>query len=318
MHPITIPNTSLQVSPICLGSASFGSQIPSEDAFAILDYFVEAGGNFIDTARVYADWLPNGQNKSEQTIGDWLSQRGIRDEVVIATKGAHPDLQSMQVSRLSPEDILGDITASLHYLNMDTIDLYWLHRDDPGLPVDEIIDVLNQQVQAGTIRYFACSNWSVERIDTANYYARENNLMGFVANQPMWSLAVPNDDAIGDKTMVLMGDADRVFHQKTGMPVIPYSSQAKGYFSKLADNRPEDADHKTYDNLSTQARYHYLQNLSSQYQISITSLVLSYLMSQPFPVIPIVGSRTIEQLKDSIESLSHRLTPDELSQLDNL
>ena len=158
MNHLTIPGTDLLVSPVCLGSGPFGTAVKPTDAFAMLDAFVERGGNFLDTARIYADWIPGGQNASEKTLGAWLQANGLRNRIVLATKGAHPDLKTMHISRLSPEDIAADVAASLHYLQTDRIDLYWLHRDDTALPVGEIVDALNQQAQAGRIRYYGCSN----------------------------------------------------------------------------------------------------------------------------------------------------------------
>ena len=101
MRTVTIPDTELRVSSICLGSADIGSKIDRETSFRMLDRFVDLGGTFIDTASVYADWLPGPRSISETTIGDWFAQSGKRDRVVLATKGGHPDLNTMHVSRLS-------------------------------------------------------------------------------------------------------------------------------------------------------------------------------------------------------------------------
>src|SRR5262245_48188816 len=109
---ITLPHTDLTVSQICLGGVNFGTSLAQADAFALMDAFIDQGGNFIDSARVYSDWLPNGANASESTIGSWQKQRGNRDKIVLATKGAHPLLTSMHVPRMSPADIQQDIEAS--------------------------------------------------------------------------------------------------------------------------------------------------------------------------------------------------------------
>ena len=192
MKYVNIPHSDLYPSCLCLGSNRFGTVIDHADAFALLDAFVAMGGNFIDTALIYADWIPGApKSASEKTIGQWLKHSGNRDRVVLATKGGHPNLSTMHLHRLSKADITRDIDASLSNLQTDVIDLYWLHRDATSVPVTILIDTLNEQVQVGKIRYFGCSNWQVERIIAANDYANKNDLQGFVASQPWWSLAQP-------------------------------------------------------------------------------------------------------------------------------
>jgi aryl-alcohol dehydrogenase-like predicted oxidoreductase len=316
MHPIPLPGTDLTVSPLCLGTGSFGSDTPEAEAFALLDAFAAAGGRFVDTARIYAAWLPHGANASERTLGAWLRRSGRRAQMVVATKGAHPDLATMHRSRLAPDDLAQDIDASLHYLQIDTIDLYWLHRDDPAVPVGEIIDALNTHIQAGRLRYLGCSNWTAERIRAANAYAQARGLAGFVANQPMWSLAEPNRAAIADKTLVIMDAADRAFHAETGMAVVPYTSQARGYFTKLERGTLRDADIKQYDSPLNRARFRRAQELAARHGTSVTAAALSYLMSQPFPVIPIIGPKSLAQLNDCLQFADWRLTADERAYLE--
>jgi aryl-alcohol dehydrogenase-like predicted oxidoreductase len=320
MKRITLPHTDLTVSQLSLGSATLGSAISRADTFKLFDSFIDHGGNFLDTARVYADWLPNGANASESTIGVWQRERGNRDKILIATKGAHPLLSSMYTSRLSPADIKQDIELSLRYLQTDVIDLYWLHRDDPKaiLPVSDIIETMNDHVKQGHIRYFGCSNWSVPRIKEANAYAAQHNLAGFVANQPLWSLAKPNLDAINDKTIIIADDSDIAFHRETNFTLIPFTSQAKGYFTKLAAGRATAADQKAYDNPTNRVRFQRAQELSAKYGVSISAISLSYLTSQPFPVVPVIGASNLTQLHDSLKDADLVLTPDELNYLENV
>ena len=161
------------VSVISLGTGGAGANYDRATAFAMLDAFFEEGGNFVDTAHVYNDWIPGERSRSEKLLGAWMKERRNRSGVLLATKGAHPDLAQMQVGRLSPAEIQADLEESLRFLQVETIDLYWLHRDDPTRPVEEIIDTLEAQVQAGKIRYFGCSNWRLERIQAAQLYSRQ-------------------------------------------------------------------------------------------------------------------------------------------------
>ncbi len=319
MKYATIPKTELRVSQICLGSGDFGATVPRKETFALLDAFVAAGGNFIDTAHVYSDWIPNTKSTSEKTIGYWMRDRGMRHDVVIGTKGAHPLLTSMNKSRLSHDDIETDILESLEYLQTDSIDLYWLHRDDTAIPVGEIIDVLNEQVGKGHITHFGCSNWKFSRIQEALDYASRRGIQSFVANQPLWSLATADMDAIPDKTLAGMDDEGIAFHKRTGMAVVPYSSQAHGFYSKLEAKGADaisEGDKKTYLSEANIQRLPRVQKLAQQYGVSVNDIALAYLTNQPFVTVPVVGCKTLEHLQSSLAAADLTLTPEELAYLD--
>jgi aryl-alcohol dehydrogenase-like predicted oxidoreductase len=217
-----------------MGSTHIGTKIDQEAAFRLFDLYAEAGGDFLDTASVYGNWVPGKTNISEKIIGRWMWLRKNRDRVILATKGAHPELATMHVSRLSRAEIVGDLDDSLSNLDTDVIDLYWLHRDDPEHPIGDILETMNDQVQAGKIRYFGCSNWTTARIQATQAYAAERGLQGFVANQPMWSLAAADPDGIEDTTMVVMDQEMERYHRETGLAAVAYSSQGQGLFHRMA------------------------------------------------------------------------------------
>ena len=153
---------------------------------------------------------------------------------MVSTKGAHPLLSSMHVHRLSSQEIVTDLEESLRCLQTDTIDLYWLYRDDPKQPVTELLETLEEQVRKGKIRSFGCSDWRVQRLEEARQYATDHSITGFVGNQVMWSFATPNLDALEDTTMVTMDTPTYEFHRKTGLAIIAYSAQAHGFLRKQA------------------------------------------------------------------------------------
>ena len=319
MRTVLIPETNLEVSTICLGSADIGSKIDRATSFRMLDQFVDLGGSFIDTASVYADWLPGPRSISEKTIGDWFAHSGKRGRVVLATKGAHPDLNSMHVSRLSRAEIAHDVDASLRNLRSDVIDLYWLHRDDPAWPVGEIIEAMAEQVQAGKIRYYGCSNWRAERIAEAQAYAAQQGLPGFCADQMMWSLAVADWGAVQDKTIVVMDHELYAYHVKTGLAAIPYSSQANGLFQKMAagaEDRMPANQRAVYASPENRARFARIRELAGQLSVPLTGVVLGYLQSQPFVTTPIVGCQSLQQLVDSVAAGDVRLSPQEIAFLE--
>src|SRR5262245_8002891 len=116
MRQLLIPDTDLYPSTLCLGTGDIGSKIDRNSSFRLLDLFVESGGNFLDTAQVYADWLPGERSISEKTLGEWMAARGNRHKIVLATKGAHPRLESMHVPRMTRGEIVHDLDNSLRNL----------------------------------------------------------------------------------------------------------------------------------------------------------------------------------------------------------
>jgi aryl-alcohol dehydrogenase-like predicted oxidoreductase len=311
-----IPNTHLNVSVLCLGLANIGVKNTEEEGMALLDAFLEAGGNFIDTARVYSNWIPGEVNRSERIIGDWLVDRGVRDRVVVATKGGHPDLVD-QIPRLSREAMEIDLYGSLEKLQTDVIDLYYLHRDDTHRSVTELLDVLHTFQQAGKLRYYACSNWTPSRMQEAYDYAKAQGYTGFVANQMRWSVAGFLGKPPGDKTMCAMDQETMDFHVQTGMAAIPYNSQGGGFFSKL-DRDPKSVEKSGSYTVGNLKLYAYLKQVARELGVAISQVVLAYFWSQPFVSIPIVGCRNLEQLNDSLLAVDCELPDDVMKKISKL
>lgn len=307
-----IPDTSLDACPICLGTASIGKPLSEADSFALLDAYLDLGGNFLDSAKIYADWLPGEKSSSEKTLGKWMKTRNNRDRVIVATKGAHLDLET-RISRLARADIESDLAASLSHLQTDVIDLYWLHRDDVARPVAEIMETLATQVRAGKIRHVGCSNWTLPRIREAQDYARARGLPGFVGNQMKWSLAVPDPAADGDPTMVAMDGPTRAFHRATQLAAVPFSSQAGGWFQKR--DKAGGPVPGAFATEANERRYHAVKAIAAETGLSLTQIVLGYLLSQPFPTFPIIGSHTREQLADCMRAADVRLTDEQVKRL---
>ncbi len=304
MKRIALAGTGLEVANVCLGTVRFGTAIPEETAFAILDRYVELGGDFVDTAHVYAAWLPGGAGASERTIGKWLRRTGMRGKVMVGTKGAHPDLATMDVSRLSPREIRKDLSESLDRLGIDRVDLYWLHRDDPAVPVSQILGSLDELMREGLVRAIGASNWAPGRLEEAGAFAERSGVRGFCASQVAFSLAVPNPGFDRAGTRSLDADARR-YHERTGVPLVAYSSQAKGFFSGRYDrsmSRPGAAGPNVADGYFNDVNFERLEratSLAARLGRSGNEIALAYLFSQRFPVAAIVGSRTPEQVAAS-------------------
>jgi len=200
------------------------------------------------------------------------------------------------------------------------IDLYWLHRDDPAIPVGEILGTLNEHLRAGRIRAIGCSNWSVPRQIEAARCAEANGLTGFCASQIGWSLARRDPATISDKTMLYMDDATLEFHRRTRTPVVAYSSQANGFFSEerircAGAFAEDDAATKIYGTPENLARRQRAQDLAARRGVSANQVALAFLLNQPFAVYPIIGPRTVAQVVESCASQAIRLASDEITAL---
>lgn len=301
MRSRVIPGIAVPASALCLGTAGFGSAVARDDAFALLDAFAAQGGTFLDTAHIYASWLPGGTGASERTVGAWLASRGMRARMLVATKGGHPELTPAAPSRLRPEDIARDLHESLERLGVERIDLYWLHRDDPALPVGEILSALAPHVGAGRIAAIGASNWMPERLAQADAWARANGVPGFVASSIGWSLARAVPEHVPPGGMTFMDAEQRAWYRASGVPVVAYSAQANGFFAK-ADAPP--ALFVAPDNVGRRAR---VADLAHSRGVSANALALAWLLAQPGLASAVIGPRTSAQLHDSLESLAIEL-----------
>lgn len=307
----------LSVSSLVLGTDYFGSGVNRDIAFQILDAYVAAGGNMLDTARFYAEWVPGGSGASERTIGQWLARSGARSRVLISTKGGHPRLESMQRSRIDLEEISRDLDESLKALDVEYIDIYWLHRDDENQPVEKIMDMLAALANTGSIRGIGCSNWRVERIVAANQYAARQGIPQFCASQLQWSLALSSATAQQDETRVVMDRAELERYRQSRVPVIAYTSQAKGFFSRPLSG-PNAANEKSlrwFMNPTNLARRQKVQELSKRRGISASAIVLGYVLNNGIDAMALIGPRTVAQLEDSMRAADVVLSPADLAYL---
>lgn len=153
MDGIVIPNTGLSVSQIGLGTVGAGIDWDGADADRIFDTYLDLGGNVIDSAHVYSDWIPPEIARSERVVGDWLQRSGKRKEIVLITKGGHPDMlgehPDTHISRMRKSDMVSDLEASLRQLRTDYIDIYFYHRDDIKQPVEQLVDVMQGLLRRG-------------------------------------------------------------------------------------------------------------------------------------------------------------------------
>lgn len=293
MRYVTLNGTELSVSALCLGSALFGATHSEAFSFGQMDLFAGRGGTLIDTAHIYNDWIEGERSRSEKVIGRWLKSAGNRDDIVLLTKCAHPPMDRMDHSRVSRAEIRRDLRESLDNLGTDHVELYLLHRDDPAVPAPEIVDWMNELVDEGRVRHWGCSNWTIRRIREANEYAAAKGRRPIRCNQTMWSFAGIRKAGLADQTLVPMDAEGFAYHARTGLNLMAFTSQAKGYFARLAagEDLPQSMT-DVYGGASNARRFEFLQRAGRESGLSIAQMSLLFFLNQPFPAIPVVSYDT--------------------------
>jgi predicted dehydrogenase/aryl-alcohol dehydrogenase-like predicted oxidoreductase len=293
-----VAGVALPVSRLVLGT-DYQRTMPQ--AVALFDDYFERGGNTLDTAHIYGDGL------TEKFVGHWLKHRGGREQAVLIGKGGHTPW-------CTPDYLTQQLEESLGRLQTGHVDIYFLHRDNPAVPVGEFIDVLNGHVQAGRIGIFGASNWTLGRVAAANRYAQRKGLQGFTALSNQFSLA--RMVAAQWPGCLSAGDAvSRKWLKKTQIPLFAWSSQARGLFSDRT-GKPADQDLVRYwgaeDN---DQRVQRARQLAEKKGVSPTSIAVAYVLHQPFPAFALIGPRTIAQMAGSFEALKVELSPQEVGWL---
>ncbi len=271
---------------------------------AAFDQFLAFGGNAFDTAHIY------GNGDAERALGAWLGLRDNRRRVLLIGKGAHPD-EHWQ-ARINPLSIAMDLEESLERLRTAYIDLYLLHRDDPAVPVGEIVTCLNEHQRAGRIRAFGGSNWTPERIDAVNNYALEHNMAPFVASSPQFSLAAVNEFLFPG--CLAVSTADRDWYVQRQFPLLAWSSQAQGFFSGRysPNDRSNEKMARVWYSAENFTRLDRAGALGRERGVTANTIALAYVLCQPFPTFAIIGPRSVDQLTASMAALEIQLTPDEV------
>jgi 1-deoxyxylulose-5-phosphate synthase len=295
------------LSRLVLGSMVFSLEA-LELTYDLLDTWRKLGGNVVDCAHIY-----QGGN-SERALGRWIEERDCRGDVVVLTKGAHHNADR---KRVTPEDITSDMRDSLARLRTDYIDIYVLHRDDPEVPVGPIVEALNEHLRAGRIRAFGGSNWTPERLDEANAYAASRGLHGFTVSSPHLSLAVPNE-TIWAGCIDARSEAAMAWYRRTQMPLFAWSSQARGFFSGAftPDNLENETIVRVYYSEGNWERLRRAEHLGRQKGYRGIQVALAWLLNLPFPVFPLVGPATVDELRSCVQALEIELSPEEIAWLD--
>ena len=285
---------------VTLGAFHFGMKTNRDTSFAMLDYYFEKGGSWIDTARVYSTSLfaPSDVKPyftdSEETLGAWIHSRKLRDRIRVITKGGHWDLQT-KAKRVNAGAIQSDVETSLKKLNTDFVDIYFLHRDDESVPVSEIMPALHNLITSGKALVLGASNWKINRIREANAFAGANGLTPFSISQVRWSYAAFPEQMPGDIQFDMEKNPEELNgYIQDGTPLMAYSAQAGGIFVNAGDI-PENFNSET-----NRRRVSAIKQLSARAGVSPAAAGFAYLWSRKIPVTAMAGCSTLEQLKHSL------------------
>jgi len=305
MKYIRIDGFHEKISRLVFGTAFISTKNINQYSEVITEY-LKLGGNIFDTAENY------GRGESEKALGQWLEKNNYRDDVLIISKGGHPYDGK---NRITPEAIKDDLLGSLERLRTDYIDIYFLHRDNKDIPVQEIINELNDYYEKGFIRGFGASNWTHERIEEANEYARKNSMKGFICSSPNLSLAKAREPMWPG--CVSIKTSDKTWYRNKQFPLFSWSSQAGGFFTGKynSENKENEDMIRVYYSEENWERYKRAKFLAEEKGCQPVEIALAYVLNQEFPTTGIVGSRTIDELHSNYRALKLELSKEEVKWL---
>ena len=302
---IKISHSDLDVHPLCLGGNVFGFSADVANSEAVLDYYFDNGGNFIDTADMYSQWAPGHVGgESESIIGNWMKRCGNRSKMVIATKVSKLNTRP----GLKPANIKAACDDSLRRLQTDYIDLYYAHQDDPDTPIEETLGAFDELIKSGKVRYIAASNFTAERLQESLDIAKELNLSSYIASQDLYNLM----DRDYEKTLMPTLKAN-------GIAQIPFYGLARGFLTgKYRPGVTVDSVRATgvansYANERGWAMLEKLDLIAKEKTASVAAVALAWLRAQPTVAAPIASATKLEQIREIMQVVE--LTPEELQLL---
>ena len=312
MHYRNLGRTGLKVSALALGTMQWGWTADEATSFAVMDAFVAAGGNFLDTADIYSNWVTgNAGGVSEAIIGRWVKARGNRHEVVLATKARGRMWAGPNGEGLSRGHPIKACEDSLRRLQTDYIDLYQTHWFDAETPVEETMAALDTLVQQGKVRYVGCSNHPAWRLVAALWTSDKHNLVRYETLQPHYNLAYRQEFEQDLKEVVT----------QYGLGVMPYSPLANGF---LTGKYQQDATPTSARAGTVQKRYFTdagwrvidaVRQVATEINSTPTAIALAWLLAQPFMTAPIIGANSVEQLQGSLAVVGVQLSAEQLETL---
>jgi aryl-alcohol dehydrogenase-like predicted oxidoreductase len=287
---ITLPKTNLDVYPLCLGGNVFGFSADVKNSEIVLNHYFNNGGNFIDTADMYSQWVPGHVGgESETIIGNWMKRRGNRTETVVATKVAKLDTRP----GLKKANIVAACDDSLRRLQTDYIDIYYAHQDDPDTAIEETLSTFDSLIKSGKVRYIAASNFTVERLQESLDISQANGLASYVACQDQYNLMERGYERTLRDTVA-----------KNGLSEIPFYGLARGFLSgKYRPGVTVESVRATgvtnsYVNERGWTLLEKLDLIAKERETSVSAIALAWLRQQKTVSAPIASATKLEQIKE--------------------
>ncbi len=309
MEKVKLGDSGLEVSALCLGTDSIGSRIDQEMSFKLLDVYRDRGGSFVDTANFYASWLPDCQGgESETTIGRWMKDRGVRDQMMIESKVGfdYPGCDG----GLSGAEIERECEKSLRRLQTDRIDLYYAHRDDPDTPLEETMEAFDRLIKAGKVRAIGASNLKGWRIAEANTVSRAHQWAGYSVIQQRHTYLRPRHGAdFGPQ--ICINDDLKDYCCTRGIALVGYSTLLQGAYTR--SDRPVPPQ---YAGPEADERLAALKAVADEIGATMSQVVIAWMRQSDPPVLPIIAGSQPEQLTENIAALDITLTNDQVERLD--
>lgn len=306
------------VSKLIMGTAWFNVEY-EEEIFKMLDLYVERGGTVIDTGRFYgANYKGQHACESERILKKWFDSRNNRDKLVIMDKACHPIItpdgaHHPQYWRVKPDIITDDLHYSLWHTGCDHFDIYLMHRDDPSVPVADIMDRLEQHRKEGLITTYGVSNWEKDRVEEAVAYCKEKGYHGLSVNNPSYSLAhVAKTRWPG---CVYADDEYALWHKDADVKLFSWAAQGHGFFADIYD---ETAPQDIKDAFFTEENFERLNRakiLGEEKGVPSINIALAYVLSQDIDACAIIGSRDRKEFDSCLDALKIELTEQEIQYL---
>jgi aryl-alcohol dehydrogenase-like predicted oxidoreductase len=305
--------TGLEITPLCLGGNVFGWTLDERSSFWVLDTYVEAGGNFIDTADLYSAWVPgNKGGESETILGKWMHERQNREKIVLATKVGMLNSQGRR-SVLSREHILQAVDASLSRLQTTYIDVYFAHVDDSETPLEETLGTFADLVSVGKVRVLGASNYGAPRLAEALRVSEAHGYPRYEVLQPLYNL-ISREAYEGELQKLCVA-------QQIG--VVTYSSLASGFLTgkyRQGADMPKTpragAVQQRYWNAQNFALLERLEQVAARYHATSSQVALAWLLTRPGVTAPIASATSPEQVHELMDALKLHLDQDALAALE--
>jgi len=307
---VQLGSSELQVSALGLGAMFFGTRTATDMSNELLDEYVAAGGNFIDSANIYAHWVDGFKGgESEVLLGNWIKKHNNRNQVVIATKVGfgYPGVQQ----ELKPRTIEEECNKSLKRLGIDTIDLYYAHVDDYNVPMEDVLEAFDKLVKAGKVRFIGASNYLAWRLEEARGISEAKDWANFCCVQQRHTYLRVKP---GGSTAPQVASNEDLFDysRRRQFPIVAYSVLVGGAYTQ-----PDRSIGRNYSGADSDARLAMLKTIAAETGATINQIVIAWMLHCDYPTVPLIAASSHQQLQENLAALDVKLSAEQMQRLDD-